>query len=362
MIRFRRATDDDRQQIKWIAVAAAIVGVFTERPWSCRSSSGDGTAGAPGWVQTLQSLCLASFGLLPIAIGIAVLKYRLYDLDLVIRKTVVFALLAAFITAVYVGIVVGVGTIVGAASNTVLSAVAAAAVALAFQPVRRGAQRIADRVVYGSRATPYELLSDFSQRVSSTYAADDVLPRMARLVAEGIGADRAAVWLRSDGVLRVAASWPDDDERPAPVGIDDGDAVPPCRDPPTRSRWTTTAIRSGALGVAMPPNDPMDPTKAKLVEDLASQAGLVLHNVRLTAELQARLDDLRAAQKRLVAAQDHERRKLERNIHDGAQQQLVALTVKLRLAAGAGREGARPRRVDADRPPDGLAERARGPP
>ena len=213
VIRFRRATGDDRQQIKWIAVAATIVGVLYGTALVVSFASGWDDQG-PGWVQTLQSLCLASFGLLPIAIGIAVLKYRLYDLDLVIRKTVVFALLAAFITAVYVGIVVGVGTIAGAASNTVLSAVAAAAVALAFQPVRRGAQRIADRLVYGSRATPYELLSDFSQRVSSTYAADDVLPRMARLVAEGIGADRAAVWLRSNGVLRVAASWPDDDERP----------------------------------------------------------------------------------------------------------------------------------------------------
>ena len=341
VIRFRRATADDRQQIKWIAVAAAIVGVLYGTAFIVSFASGWDSA-APGWVQALQSLCLASFGLLPIAIGIAVLKYRLYDLDLVIRKTVVFALLAAFITAVYVGIVVGVGTIAGAASNTVLSAVAAAAVALAFQPVRRGAQRIADRLVYGSRATPYELLSDFSQRVSSTYAADDVLPRMARLVAEGIGADRAAVWLRSDGVLRVAASWPDDDERPAPVSIGDGDAVPSLPGSTDTFPVDHHGESLGALGVAMPLNDPMDPTKAKLVEDLASQAGLVLHNVRLTAELQARLDDLRAAQKRLVAAQDHERRKLERNIHDGAQQQLVALTVKLRLAqALVGTEPAR---------------------
>jgi signal transduction histidine kinase len=185
-------------------------------------------------------------------------------------------------------------------------------------------------------------LSDFSQRVSSTYAADDVLPRMARLVAEGIGADRAAVWLRSDGVLRVAASWPDDDERPAPVAIDEGDAVPSLPGSTDTFPVDHHGDSLGALGVAMPPNDPMDPTKAKLVEDLASQAGLVLHNVRLTAELQARLDDLRAAQKRLVAAQDHERRKLERNIHDGAQQQLVALTVKLRLAqALVGTEPAR---------------------
>ena len=342
VIRFRRATGDDRQQIKWIAVAAAIVGVLYGTALIVSFASGWDNQG-PGWVQTLQSLCLASFGLLPIAIGIAVLKYRLYDLDLVIRKTVVFALLAAFITAVYVGIVVGVGTIAGASSNTVLSAVAAAAVALAFQPVRRGAQRIADRLVYGSRATPYELLSDFSQRVSSTYAADDVLPRMARLVAEGIGADRAAVWLRSDGVLRVAASWPNDDERPAPVAmIDDGDAVPSLPGSTDTFPVDHHGESLGALGVAMPLNDPMDPTKAKLVEDLASQAGLVLHNVSLTAELQARLDDLRAAQKRLVAAQDHERRKLERNIHDGAQQQLVALTVKLRLAqALVGKEPAR---------------------
>ena len=258
VIRFRRATADDRQQIKWIAVAAAIVGVLYGTAFIVSFASGWDSA-APGWVQTLQSLCLASFGLLPIAIGIAVLKYRLYDLDLVIRKTVVFALLAAFITAVYVGIVVGVGTIAGAASNTVLSAVAAAAVALAFQPVRRGAQRIADRLVYGSRATPYELLSDFSQRVSSTYAADDVLPRMARLVAEGIGADRAAVWLRSDGVLRVAASWPDDDERPAPVAIDDGDAVPSLPGSTDTFPVDHHGESLGALGVAMPPNDPDGP-------------------------------------------------------------------------------------------------------
>jgi signal transduction histidine kinase len=90
----------------------------------------------------------------------------------------------------------------------------------------------------------------------------------------------------------------------------------------------------GALSVAMPANDPMDPTKERLVADLAAQAGLVLRNVGLTEELRARIDDLKAAQKRLVAAQDGERRRLERNIHDGAQQQLVALSVKLRLAGG----------------------------
>jgi signal transduction histidine kinase len=81
----------------------------------------------------------------------------------------------------------------------------------------------------------------------------------------------------------------------------------------------------GALSVTMPPSDPLDPSRHKLVEDLAAQAGLVLRNVRL-------IEELRASRQRLVSAQDEERRKLERNIHDGAQQQLVALAVKLRLA------------------------------
>src|SRR4029450_10272664 len=88
----------------------------------------------------------------------------------------------------------------------------------------------------------------------------------------------------------------------------------------------------GALAVAMPASDPLNPTRAKLIDDLAAQAGLSLRNVRLTTQLQAKIDELSAAQRRIVTAQDHERRRLERNIHDGAQQQLVALAVKARLA------------------------------
>ena len=87
----------------------------------------------------------------------------------------------------------------------------------------------------------------------------------------------------------------------------------------------------GALAVSMPVSDPIDPTREQLVQDLAAQAGLVLRNERLTQQLRTRLADLQAAQKRLVAAQDGERRRLERNIHDGAQQQLVALQVRQRL-------------------------------
>jgi signal transduction histidine kinase len=165
-------------------------------------------------------------------------------------------------------------------------------------------------VVYGQRATPYEVLAEFGEHLAETYGADDVLPRMARVLAEGVGADRARVWLADGGRLRPVASWP-------------GAADPAAADE-YRAEVRHQGELLGALSVAMPANDPMDPSKEKLVGDVAAQAGLVLRNVRL-------VEDLRASRRRLVSAQDEERRKLERNIHDGAQQQLVALAVKARL-------------------------------
>src|SRR5206468_6301728 len=101
-----------------------------------------------------------------IAAGVAILKYRLYDIDVVINKTLVYGSLAAFITAVYVAIVVGIGTAIGQGErpNLGLSILATAVVALAFQPVKGRVQRLANRLVYGRRATPYEVLSEFSAR------------------------------------------------------------------------------------------------------------------------------------------------------------------------------------------------------
>jgi signal transduction histidine kinase len=217
-------------------------------------------------------------------------------------------------------VVGGVGALVGSRSTPALSFIAAAVVAIGFQPALARARRFADRVVYGKRSTPYEVLAELGERLGETYASDDVLPRIARVLGEGVGATRARVWLRIDEGRRPVATWPDD----VPDDTDDD---------------LTVEVRHqgdllGALSVAMPANDPMDPTKERLMSDLAAQAGLVLRNVGLTEELRARIEDLQAAQKRLVSAQDAERRRLERNIHDGAQQQLVALSVKLRLAGG----------------------------
>jgi len=220
-----------------------------------------------------------------------------------------------------------------------LSILATAVVAIAFQPVRTRVQRVANRLVYGKRAEPYEVLSQFSERVAGTEATEKVLPTTARVLAEGTGATRADVWLRVGSRLVREASWPDGNETTLKRVTLTGDELPELpevtRAVPVRHQGELL----GALALAKAPGDPLKPPEEKLLEDLASQAGLVLRNVGLTADLEAQLEeisrqarDLRSSRQRIIEAQDAERRKLEKNIHDGAQQHLVALAVKLKLA------------------------------
>ncbi|HJP66212.1 MAG TPA: sensor histidine kinase, partial [Actinomycetota bacterium] len=215
-------------------------------------------------------------------------------------------------------------------SSGFLTIVAAVLMAALFNPVRSRARRLANRVVYGDRATPYDVLSEFSERMAGAYATEDVLPRMARIMAAGTGARRSEVWLKVGPELRRAATWPSDADGGAAIAMRDGE-VPAIPGADRSAAVLHQGELLGALAVAKAPNDPVTPVEDKLIADLAAQAGLVLRNVRLTEELRANLEELRASRQRIVSAQDQERRRLERNIHDGAQQQLVALNVKLGL-------------------------------
>ena len=329
ILRFRRSSGIERLQLRWLLTAAGFVAVFFSFAIIASLGNTWGTGEEPAWLIVLQNVVIPSFALIPIAIGVSILRYRLFDIDVVINKAVLVGALAVFITVVYVAIVVGVGTLVGGRASPFLSAVAAAVVALAFQPLRRRAQRIADRLVYGKRATPYEVLSDFSERVGQTYASDDLLPRMAQALAEGTGAARADVWIRAGDELRPEASWPDAADAPSnrPAEGTASDVTATSTFEPVRHRGELL----GALSIEKRPGESLTATEEKLVADLAGQAGLVLRNAGLTQELLRTIEELRTSRQRLVTAQDEERRKLERNLHDGAQQQLVALTVKLGL-------------------------------
>jgi signal transduction histidine kinase len=322
-VRYRRATPDVRHQIKWVAYASLLTAVALL------------IAGLV-FGDPLGAL-LAVGPLLPVAAGIAIFKYRLYDIDVVISKTIVYGSLAAFITLVYVVIVVGVGSLgsdfvrAGSRPDLGLSIVATAVVAVAFQPVRERAQRLANRLVFGKRATPYEALSEFAGRMGGTYDADDALPRMAQVLAEGTGAARAVVWLKDGAELAAGACWPADGALRGRVGFADGEA-PAIAGAERVSLVYHQGEALGALSVAKRPGESLTPVEGKLMSDLAAQAGLVLHNIGLTQQLRDRLAELQASRLRIVTAQDEQRRRIERDIHDGAQQQLLAIADTLAVA------------------------------
>jgi signal transduction histidine kinase len=328
VVRLRKSRDVDRSQLRWfayVAVGSLIVVVAGYPVGVANSALGNELSGA-GFA---LGLALA----IPVTIGLAVMKYGLYDIDVFISRTLVFGSLAVFITAVYVGIAVGIGTLVGSGGkpNLALSILATAIVALGFQPLRERIQKVANRLVYGRRATPYEVLSEFSGRVAETYAADEVLPRMAQVLQEGTGAESATVWLRGAAELRPAATFPKGERDQQALFMSNG-TLPAIEDATRSVEVRHQGELLGALSVSKRRGESLTPIEEKLVDDLAHQAGLVLKNVGLSADLQVRLDELRASRQRLVQAQDLERRRLERNLHDGAQQHLVALKVKLGLA------------------------------
>jgi hypothetical protein len=204
--RRRAAPAELRQQLAWLGYVGALFVAFAVVAFTYTAV----THGGDAPLGTLLFVVLFGIPLLgiPAACAVAVLRYHLYDLDIVIRKTVVAALVAAAFTAIYALIVLGVGAAVGHPGNSALTFAAAALAAAALLPLRARAGRLADRLVYSRRATPYEVLSEFAGRVAGTYSTDQVLPEMARMLAGATGAQRAEVWMQVGGEIRREAAWP----------------------------------------------------------------------------------------------------------------------------------------------------------
>ena len=329
VLRYRASRGDERQQIRWLAyVGFLMLGLLI---LSILSSIGLEEGETSALSDGLFAAFFISFGIgIPSAAAIAVMRYRLWDLDVILKKTIVATILVIFLTIVsLLVVIVAGGIVVGPLSESPGAALLAGiGVGALTWPLLRLSRRIADRLVYGGRATPYEVLTQFSGRMADAYATDDILPRMAAILGAGTGAKTVTIWLVVGSEVRPATTWP-----PA-----NGNGSERQRAEPVRAMRLADLAgdvfvvrhqgeQLGAITATMHANDPMDPSKEKLFRDLAGQAGLVLRNVRL-------IEELRASRRRLVAAQDAERRRLERNIHDGAQQQLVALQVKQRLVQG----------------------------
>ena len=331
VLRFRRSSGVERQQIRWLGYVGAILAAvpllallvaLVRSLLGVHVSEEDDVVGITAW---LAFFVVLLFGV-PAACAIAILRYRLYQLDIVVKRTVVFAVLVVLLSAVgaLAGVLVGTGIVPSLAESPSMLLLTGIGYGLIAWPLYRLAKTIADRIVFGGRSTPYEVLSTFTERVGGMYSSEDVLRRMAQFLGEATRAKAARVWVRVGRELHVSATWPADvSSRPAlPMP---GDELPVI----TAESAFEVADRGellGALSVEPAPSDPMDPSKERLANDLARQAGLVLRNVRL-------VEELRESRRRIVATQDERAKKLERNIHDGAQQQLLALAVKQRLAA-----------------------------
>ena len=310
-MRYAKAVGDERLQLEVVRHRRVV------RPLDVHAHAGVEPSGRAD--PTIGLLFLYA------AIGIAILKYRLYDIDVIINKAVVYGLLAAFITVVYVLIVVVVGTVVG--TTQFLALVATAIVAIAFQPMRERAKQTANRLIYGKRATPYEVLSGFSENVGEAFGGEEILPRMARLLAEGPA--RSSPRCGCASATRCG--------RP-PRG--------PCAAAAAPSRRTWTGCRRSDVDAAVPSatkaicsarspcdaaSDPHPPRGGEAAVR-PRRAGRTRH-----AELQL-IEDLRSSRQRLVAAQDE-------GEESGAQhpRRRAAAVGRARREAAAGRRAGRSR-------------------
>ncbi|MEV6850378.1 histidine kinase [Actinoplanes sp. NPDC051411] len=298
VVRLRWARGDEARQLRWFVYAVAVSAAVMVLGLTVLRTPVPGTLTVP---------------LVAVAAGAAILKYRLYDIDPVINRSLVWTAMAALVTVGYVTVVTGAGSLVRG-HGTLLPLLATAIVAVVFEPLRRRVQRLADRLVYGHRASPYEALSRLSDHLAGP--AGGLLAGICATAADGVGAREVVLYSGTAGELRTEAMWPA--SAVLPPG-DDLDAIPIMHDGRVR----------GALAVRKALGESLTTAERKLIADLAAQAGLVL--------------ELRATAKRLIAAGDAARRRLERDLHDGAQQRLVTVAMELgavvRSASAAGSAG-----------------------
>jgi signal transduction histidine kinase len=240
---------------------------------------------------------------------VAILRHDVLDIDLVVRRSIIYGALSLIIAGVYVAVAAAPGLALGSRIPVQVAVVVTILAAVVFQPLRRRLESLADRWVFGERVNRYELLTAFGASLEQTLDLGEMVPRLADTVRRGLGAG----WVRvSLSGTSTAAGEPTGD-----VGL----TVPlECRG------RTIGRIECGVKSAGYEPGD------AELLATLAGQAATTIANVQLTAELAERLEELARSRARIVAAQDLERQRIERDIHDGVQQHVVVLIARLRLA------------------------------
>ena len=334
VVRFRRARGEERQQVLWLLLvaitAATLISVMFVLELLGVESNSDVL-----WISLLLVLVLG----IPGATALAIFKYRLYDVDVVVSKTLAYVGLALGIVVVYGAIVAGLGALIGEGSSEAVRLAAAILVAVTVQPAWSLFNRLANRLVYGGRSTPYQVMAEFGDRIAQIPSVDELLPDMAEAAGRGVGARATRVRMflpGGEGADRVrSATWPAD----ADVG--EPDLVLPIQH---------AGEPIGDIAVTKASGDPLRPTERTLLEDLASHAEIGLENARLSVdlarraeELAAQTEELRRSRERLVTVRDAQRHRLEHELRDGVGAEIASIRDEIRDDA---------ERVVAD--PDGV--------
>jgi signal transduction histidine kinase len=304
-VRLRRARGVERQQLKWFAytVTVALSGAipkFVIFPMLGVSAS---------WVSWASSiLTMAGLVGIPIAIGIAILKYRLYDIDFIINRTLVYGALTTSVVGLYALMVGSVGSLVQSRSNFMISLLATGLIAVLFAPLRDRLQHGVNRLIYGYRDDPYTVLSRLGRRLESTIAPEAVLTTIVETIAQALRLPYAAILLQEAGDFRSAAVY----------GIPTGEpqALPLVYQREEIGQLVVSPRASG---------EEFSSADRSLLEDLARQAEVAVHAVRLTTDLQR-------SRERLVTTREEERRRLRRDLHDGLGPTLASFALKVDAA------------------------------
>ena len=313
VLRLLHASGRERQQIKWFLFATVslmmVLGLL-ELDILVRTYTFDFGYRNLALLSSLRVVTVVIFvGALaqlavPIFTYIAVLRHNLYDIDVVINRTLVYGALTACTVGIYVLAVVGLGYLFQAQGNLAVSLSATGLVAVVFQPLRGRLQRGVNRLMYGERDDPYAVISRLGKRLEAAIEPEAVLPTVVETIAQALKLPYAAILLSEEGQFRTAAAHgsPEADPEVLPLV------------------YQREEIGRLVLSPRAPGEEFSDADRA-LLEDLARQAEVAVHAVRLTADLQR-------SRERLVATREEERRRLRRDLHDGLGAQLAGLNVQ----------------------------------
>lgn len=308
VVRFRRAAGIERAQLKGLAVAGIIVIVGN-------------ILGGVLWLFSpnnpmSQELSIIATDItlvtIVVATGVAILRYRLWDIHIFVNRALVYGSLTALVVALYIVIVGALGNLLQSSSSLPISLVGTGIIAISFQPLRERLQRSINRLMYGERDDPYAVLGRLSERLEVVAASQSVLPTIVETVADALKLPYTAIALKDGDQVSIAAEH----LRPpavAPRNAREVEILPLVYQMEVIGQLI---LAPRARGEAFSDAD------RRLLDTIARQAGVAAYNVRLT-------QDLQRSRERLVTTREEERRRLRRDLHDGLGPVLAAMSFKL---------------------------------